>query len=108
MALTSSVVPLTSPAFVSGFPSSSMRKLHRKNLTNSYYECFNPDEKKAIKEEVSATIRRQIHDRGISVDFGDLALSGNDQFFFWHTWFHDVFSKGGFDIVIWNPPYGVK
>ena len=23
----------------------------------------------------------------------------------WHTWFHDVFSQGGFDIVIGNPPY---
>ena len=75
------------------------------DLTNSYYECFNPDKKKAIKEEISATIRRQIHDRGITVDFGDLDLSGNNQFFLWHTWFHDVFSKGGFDIVIGNPPY---
>lgn len=77
------------------------------DLTNSYYECFNPDKKKAIKEEISATIRRQIHDRGITVDFGDLDLSGNDQFFLWHTWFYDVFSKGGFDIVIGNPPYFV-
>lgn len=77
------------------------------DLTNSYYECFDPDKKKAIKEEISATIRRQIHDRGITVDFGDLDLSGNDQFFLWHTWFYDVFSKGGFDIVIGNPPYFV-
>ena len=23
----------------------------------------------------------------------------------WHTWFYDVFSQGGFDIVIANPPY---
>ena len=75
------------------------------DLTNSYYECFNPDKKKAIKEEISATIRRQIHDRGITVDFGDIDLSGNNQFFLWHTWFHDVFSKGGFDIIIANPPY---
>ncbi|WP_314917803.1 Eco57I restriction-modification methylase domain-containing protein, partial [Capnocytophaga gingivalis] len=31
----------------------------------------------------------------------------NSQFFLWHTWFHDVFSrpsKEGFDIVIGNPP----
>ena len=108
MALILNAEPLTLPAFVSGFPSSLMRKLHRKNLTNSYYECFNPDKKKTIKEEISATIRRQIHDRGITVDFGDLDLSINNQFFLWHTWFHDVFSKGGFDIVIGNPPYGVK
>ena len=29
----------------------------------------------------------------------------NDQFFLWHTYFNDVFEKGGFDIVIGNPPY---
>lgn len=29
----------------------------------------------------------------------------NDQFFLWHIYFKDVFDKGGFDIVIGNPPY---
>lgn len=29
----------------------------------------------------------------------------NSQFFLWHTYFADVFEKGGFDIVIGNPPY---
>ncbi|MBR0246355.1 MAG: hypothetical protein IJQ61_07775 [Bacteroidales bacterium] len=30
----------------------------------------------------------------------------NNEFFLWHTWFSDVFSKdNGFDIVIGNPPY---
>ncbi len=28
-----------------------------------------------------------------------------DKFFLWHLWFKDVFDKGGFDIVIGNPPY---
>ena len=32
----------------------------------------------------------------------------NSQFFLWHTYFNDVFEKGGFDIVIGNPPYGVS
>ena len=32
----------------------------------------------------------------------------NDKFFLWHTYFADVFEKGGFDIVIGNPPYGVS
>ena len=31
--------------------------------------------------------------------------SANEDFFLWHTWFSDVFVKGGFDIVIGNPPY---
>lgn len=26
-------------------------------------------------------------------------------FFLWHLWFQDVFQKGGFDIIIGNPPY---
>ncbi len=29
----------------------------------------------------------------------------NDRFFLWHVYFKDVFAKGGFDIVIGNPPY---
>ena len=29
----------------------------------------------------------------------------NDRFFLWHVYFKDVFDKGGFDIVIGNPPY---
>lgn len=32
----------------------------------------------------------------------------NDQFFLWHIYFKEVFDKGGFDIVIGNPPYGVS
>ena len=32
-------------------------------------------------------------------------LSANDKFFLWHTWFVDVFTNGGFDIIIGNPPY---
>ena len=33
----------------------------------------------------------------------------NNQFFLWHIYFKEVFDKGGFDIVIGNPPYiGVK
>ena len=29
----------------------------------------------------------------------------NDKFFLWHIYFKEVFDKGGFDIVIANPPY---
>ena len=31
----------------------------------------------------------------------------NDKFFLWHSYFKDVFDKGGFDIVIGNPPYKI-
>lgn len=29
----------------------------------------------------------------------------NDKFFLWHIYFKEVFDKGGFDIVIANPPF---
>ena len=32
----------------------------------------------------------------------------NDKFFLWHIYFKEVFDKGGFDIVIGNPPYGAN
>ena len=76
-----------------------------------YYECNEFDKKVEIRETISQTIREQIHNRGIDLDLSHLDLFGNDKFFLWHTWFHDVFSrpsKEGFDIVIGNPPYGAK
>lgn len=74
-------------------------------LLNEYYECPDHKEKQALRKKISETIKKQIRERGLSLDFGNLDLSGNDQFFLWRTWFHDVFSRGGFDIVIGNPPY---
>ncbi len=42
-------------------------------------------------------------DQNLLKDIKD--VSANEKFFLWHTWFADVFEKGGFDIVIGNPPY---
>lgn len=50
------------------------------------------------------------HYKNVIVSVQNMELP-NSQFFLWHTWFHDVFSrpsKEGFDIVIGNPPYGAK
>jgi hypothetical protein len=75
------------------------------DLLNGYYDCTNHQKKIELRKKISDTIQQQIHNRGIRVDFGNLNLSGNNQFMLWHTWFYDVFSQGGFDIVIGNPPY---
>ena len=75
------------------------------DLLNEYYDCANHQKKIELRKKISDTIQQQIHNRGIRVDFGNLDLSGNNQFMLWHTWFNDVFSLGGFDIVIGNPPY---
>lgn len=82
-----------------------LEQLELKDLLNEYYDCTDHDKKKELRKQISDTIQKQIHDRGIKVDFGDIDLSGNSEFMLWHTWFHDVFEKGGFDIVIGNPPY---
>ena len=76
-----------------------------RNMLSEYYECTDHNEKQALRERIINNVRQQLQEQHINVDFGNLDLSGNDQFFLWHTWFYDVFSKGGFDIVIGNPPY---
>lgn len=37
-----------------------------------------------------------------------LQKSSERPYFLWHLFFSDVFEKGGFDILIGNPPYGAK
>ena len=70
-----------------------------------YYNCTNHNEKKQLRASIINNVEQQLKEQSINIDFGDLDFSGNNQFMLWHTWFHDVFSKGGFDIVIGNPPY---
>jgi len=72
---------------------------------DKYYNCPNHEEKIVLRKGITDIVKQELNEQGINVDFGSLDLSGNDQFFLWHTWFYDVFSKGGFDIVIGNPPY---
>ena len=72
---------------------------------NEYYNCSDHQRKEQLKQEIIENVKQQLREQSINVDFGDLDLSANDQFTLWHTWFYDVFSQGGFDIVIANPPY---
>ena len=76
----------------------------RKKL-DEYYNCSDHQRKEQLKQEIIENVKQQLREQSINVDFGDLDLSANDQFSLWHTWFYDVFSQGGFDIVIANPPY---
>lgn len=88
----------------------NMVDVYRKDLRDmlvKYYNCTNHKEKKELRTKIINNVKKQLAEQSINVDFGDIDLSGNDQFFLWHTWFYDVFSKGGFDIVIGNPPYFV-
>ncbi len=78
-------------------------------LLTQYYSCSDHDKKTDLRNKISNTIAKQLSvqnfDADILRELRTLDLAGNDQFFLWHTWFSDVFNKGGFDIVIGNPPY---
>ena len=83
-------------------------RLDLRNKLDEYYNCPDHKHKAILKQDIINNVKQQLKEQSINVDFGDLDLSGNDQFMLWHTWFYDVFSKGGFDIVIGNPPYGAN
>ena len=89
----------------------SMLDVYRKNLRDKlseYYACPEHDKKVQLRKEIADIVKKELSEQGINIDFGDIDMSANSQFFLWHTWFHDVFSRpsnGGFDIVIGNPPY---
>ena len=89
----------------------NMLDVYRKNLRDKlaeYYACPEHDKKVQLRKEIADIVKQELVEQGIHIDFEDLDLSANSQFFLWHTWFHDVFSrpsKEGFDIVIGNPPY---
>ena len=92
----------------------SMLDIYRKNLRDKlteYYACPEHDKKMQLRKDIADIVKQELVEQGIHIDFEDMDLSANSQFFLWHTWFHDVFSrpsKKGFDIVIGNPPYGAK
>ena len=90
----------------------SMLDVYRKNLRDKlaeYYACPEHDKKVQLRKDIADIVKQELSEQGIHIDFEDLDLSANSQFFLWHTWFHDVFSRpsngGGFDITIGNPPY---
>ena len=89
----------------------SMLDVYRKNLRDKlseYYACPEHDKKVQLRKDISDIVKQELMEQGIHIDFEGIDSSANSQFFLWHTWFHDVFSrpsKEGFDIVIGNPPY---
>lgn len=57
--------------------------------------------KERINGKVLNCIKTALKQDSIEIDWNN-----NSEFFLWHTYFWDVFNqKGGFDIVIGNPPY---
>ena len=87
--------------------------IHRKEIRTAvkrYYSATTHDEKERLRQEIHDAIQAIFKGDadGQSVDLSDVDLFANPNFFLWHTWFSEVFSrptKEGFDIVIGNPPY---
>ena len=81
-------------------------------LLSEYFTCYDHDRKVDLQSQISKSINAQLDANKInSVTLSKLKtinIAANNQFFLWHTWFADVFAKGGFDIVIGNPPYGAN
>lgn len=69
-----------------------------------YYETSDHAERDRLFNDIIKNVRRQLFAKNITLPQG-MDPSANEDFFLWHTWFSDVFVKGGFDIVIGNPPY---
>ena len=65
--------------------------------------CPEHDKKVQLRKDISDIVKQELMEQGIHIDFEGIDLSASSQFFLWHTWYHDVFSrpsKEGFDIVI--------
>ena len=82
----------------------------KKELINTQKEYFNSSSRKTSKklqdllnEKIQNLIIKQTKNKNINENF--LSLIEDRNFFFWKIFFLDVFEKGGFDVVIGNPPY---
>ena len=80
-------------------------RLDLRKMLEEYYDCTDHHKKQILRTKIIDNVKQQLREQSINVNFGDLDLSGNNQFMLWHTWYFDVFTQGGFDIVIGNPPY---
>ena len=80
-------------------------------LLTQYYSCSDHEQKHRLQRDISHAISQQLElqkfNPAILHELKHINLAENTHFFLWHTWFSDVFAKGGFDIVIGNPPYVV-
>lgn len=74
-----------------------------------YYNSDNHAQKVVLRNVINENVRNYILTlKGCTPDIRqkikELPIP-NDKFFLWHIYFKEVFDKGGFDIVIGNPPY---
>lgn len=95
-----------SPQLLLGLDSDLSRK-NLQRLLRDYFSVTDHRQKASMRQAVNDEVKHLIEDfiGGTASDLAKLDPSANQDFFLWHTWFKDIFDKGGFDIVIGNPPY---
>ena len=70
--------------------------VYRKNLRDKlaeYYSCPEHTKKVQLRKDIADIVKQELTEQGIHIDFKDMDLSANSQFFLWHTWFYDIFSR---------------
>ncbi len=78
-------------------------------MLREYFSLTDHVKKAEARRSINDSVKRYIRQQGLhpsaELRLSSLDPSANQEFFLWHTWFKDIFDKGGFDIVIGNPPY---
>ena len=84
-------------------------KQNLRNWLKMYFSLTDHKEKAYYRELINSSVKNYIVQQGIGpaaeTRLNAIDPSANQDFFLWHTWFKDIFDKGGFDIIIANPPY---
>ncbi|MDI1240971.1 MAG: TaqI-like C-terminal specificity domain-containing protein, partial [bacterium] len=87
------------------------------NLKSKHKEIFN-ETRKDVKERLRAEaeefewrfIEAKLHADGHADELAELQNKRNDlrkDYFLWQLNFPEIFEKGGFDVIVGNPPYGL-
>ena len=78
-------------------------------MLREYFSITDHEQKSRQRSEINDSVKSYIRQQHLRPEalarLTALDPSANQEFFLWHTWFKDIFDKGGFDIVIGNPPY---
>jgi len=101
--------PSTTAQLVLGIDThANQRNLHRQ--TNEYFKATDHKEKNNLRKQINDEVKLLIinslgTNSRTNAILDSIDISANSKFFLWHTWYKDVFEKGGFDVIIANPPY---
>ena len=78
-------------------------------MLREYFSLTDHVKKAEARREINDSVKNYIRQQDLrpaaEARLSSLDPSANQEFFLWHTWFKDIFDRGGFDIVVGNPPY---